>query len=55
MTANEMNKNDTSGYTDDIAVEMGKAAPLPTENAFSDMEQRYVSATGHTRLLTATR
>lgn len=55
MTANEMNKNDTSGYTDDIADEMGKAAPLPTENAFSDMEQRYVSATGHTRLLTATR
>ena len=44
-----------SGFTRSIDSEMEQAAPLPVESAFSGLSQCYVSASGHTRLLTATR
>lgn len=44
-----------SGFTRSIDSEMEQAAPLPVESAFSGLSLCYVSASGHTRLLTATR
>ena len=45
----------TSGYTEDITREMTNANPMPVENEFGNLSQRYVSLSGHTRLFTATR
>ena len=45
----------SSGYTEDINSEMAPGSPQPIDNTFANIRQRYVSASGHTRLLTATR
>lgn len=45
----------SSGYTDDIDGEMEAGSPQPVESAFANIRQCYVSPSGHTRLLTATR
>lgn len=47
--------DDSSGYTDDISSEMDGAAPAPIDSRFGNIRECYVSASGHTRLLTATR
>lgn len=57
-----MNNSDTeilddspSGYMSDIDGEMDSAVRIPVQNAFRDISEFYVSRSGHTRLLTATR
>ena len=45
----------SSGYTEDINGEMAPGSPQPIDNTFANIRERYVSASGHTRLLTATR
>lgn len=45
----------SSGYTEDINGEMAPGSPQPIVNTFANIRERYVSASGHTRLLTATR
>lgn len=45
----------TSGYTQDIDSEMTEAAPIPVQNGFDNIREVYVSASGHTRLFSATR
>ena len=45
----------TSGYTKDIVSEMTEAAPIPVQNGFDNIREVYVSASGHTRLFSATR
>lgn len=52
----EDNMNDsTSGYTQDIDGELTEASPIPVQNGFDNMREVYVSASGHTRLFSATR
>ena len=45
----------SSGYTEDINDEMAAANTGSMDKSFSNIRERYVSASGHTRLLTATR
>lgn len=45
----------TSGFTEDISKEMSAAEPIPVESRFSNLSQRYVSISGHTRIFSATR
>lgn len=52
---NEPQDGGTSGYTGDINGELDKTAPLNVQSGFSNIAEHYVSASGHTRLLTATR
>lgn len=47
--------NDSSGYTKDINGAMATDEPLQMQNCFSNIVETYVSASGHTRLFTATR
>lgn len=44
-----------SGYMSDIDGEMDGVARMPVQNAFSSINEFYVSKSGHTRLFTATR
>lgn len=44
-----------SGYMSDIGGEMDGVARMPVQNAFSNINEFYVSKSGHTRLFTATR
>lgn len=45
----------TSGYTRDISSEIENATHIPVQSGFSNISEFYVSPSGHTRLLTATR
>lgn len=45
----------TSGYTEDLDEEMNVADTLQVQDSFSDLQEIYVSASGHTRLFSATR
>ncbi len=48
-------KTSSSGFTEDLGKEMSTADPMPVENAYGNLCEYYVSASGHTRLFTATR
>ena len=52
---NENSGEGTSGYTNDLDKEIGNAAPINIESNFVNITPLYVSASGHTRLFTATR
>lgn len=45
----------TSGYTQDIDGELTESSPIPVQNGFDNIREVYVSASGHTRLFSATR
>lgn len=45
----------TSGFTEDLDKEMKSADPMPVENGFGNLCECYVSASGHTRLFSATK
>ena len=45
----------TSGYTQDIDGELTESSPIPVQNGFDNIHEVYVSASGHTRLFSATR
>lgn len=47
--------NSPSGYTSDIDNEMVTSSELQIEQGFSNIQECYVSASGHTRLFSATR
>lgn len=51
----ETDNNSPSGYTSDIGNEMATSAPLQIEHSFSNIQECYVSASGHTRMFSATR
>lgn len=55
MPDNEIFDDSPSGYMHDIDNEIDSAVRIPVQNAFSNISEFYVSKTGHTRLLTATR
>lgn len=46
-------QEDNSGFTENIEKEMCSASPMALANAYSNLREYYVSATGHTRLFTA--
>lgn len=46
-------QEDNSGFTENIEKEMCSASPMPLANAYGNLHEHYVSATGHTRLFTA--
>lgn len=48
-------KPNSSGYTDNLDNEMDNAGAIPVERGFSDLRERYVSESGHTRLFSAER
>ncbi len=54
-TESHNKKASTSGFTDDLGKEMTAADPMPVESAFGNLAECYVSASGHTRLFSATR
>lgn len=45
----------TSGYTGNLNGELGAASPIQTNSSFSQIQECYVSKSGHTRLFTAMR
>ena len=45
----------TSGFTEDLDKEMNTADPMPVESGFGNLSECYVSASGHTRLFSATK
>lgn len=44
-----------SGFTEDLNKEMNQASSMPVESAYSNLRECYVSASGHTRLFSATK
>lgn len=48
-------KGITSGYTENLDKEMNLLNPMPIKEGFGDIHECYVSASGHTRLFSATR
>lgn len=48
-------EDSTSGYTDDINQEMTTGIPMAVDSTFGNIQELYVSASGHTRMLSATR
>lgn len=51
----ELINDDTSGYTGDLNRELDHAAPLNVQDDFDNITEHYVSASGHTRLFSATK
>lgn len=55
MQDTEDKKKATSGFTDDLDKEMSSADPMPIEKNFGNLQEFYVSASGHTRIFSATK
>ena len=55
MQDTEDKKKATSGFTDDLDKEMSSADPMPIEKSFGNLQEFYISASGHTRIFSATK
>ena len=55
VTGKNNDPESNSGYTEDLDKDTNGSESTPIENTYSNLQEYYVSQSGHTRLFTATK
>ena len=55
VTGRNNDPESNSGYTEDLDKDTNGSESTPIENTYSNLQEYYVSQSGHTRLFTATK